>query len=206
MPQRGKFITFEGIDGAGKSSHIGWFVEQLRARGRPVLQTREPGGTPLGERLRDIILHEPMAPATEALLVFAARQQHLQDVIMPALERGDWVLSDRFTDATFAYQGYGRGFDLDKLAALEAWVQGALRPDLTVIFDIAEELAAQRLAQARAADKFERESHAFFARVRQGYLQRAAAAPGRYAVVQGAQPIEAVRGELARLLSHEALR
>jgi dTMP kinase len=171
-----------------------------------VLQTREPGGTPLGERLRDIILHEPMAPATEALLVFAARQQHLQDVIMPALERGDWVLSDRFTDATFAYQGYGRGFDLDKLAALEAWVQGALRPDLTVIFDIAEELAAQRLAQARAADKFERESHAFFARVRQGYLQRAAAAPGRYAVVQGAQPIEAVRGELARLLSHEALR
>lgn len=206
MPQRGKFITFEGIDGAGKSSHIGWFVEQLRARGRAVLQTREPGGTPLGERLRDIILHEPMAPATEALLVFAARQQHLQDVIMPALERGDWVLSDRFTDATFAYQGYGRGFDLDKLAALEAWVQGALRPDLTVIFDIAEELAAQRLAQARAADKFERESHAFFARVRQGYLQRAAAAPGRYAVVQGAQPIEAVRGELARLLSHEALR
>ena len=131
---KAKFITFEGIDGAGKSSHIGWFADALRARGHSVVLTREPGGTALGEKLRHIILHDAMQPATEALLVFAARQEHVLQVITPALTRGDWVLCDRFTDATFAYQGYGRQFPLEKLATLEHWVHADLQPDLTVGF------------------------------------------------------------------------
>ncbi len=171
---RGRFITFEGIDGAGKSSHLDWFADRLRMHGIDCLQTREPGGTPLGERLRELVLHEPMQPATEALLIFAARQEHLLERIEPALAAGRWVLCDRFTDATFAYQGYGRGFDLRRLAELERWVQGELRPDATVVFDCPPQLAAERLGRARAADRFEREGLAFFERVARGYGARAA--------------------------------
>ncbi|WP_326543296.1 dTMP kinase [Pseudorhodoferax sp.] len=185
---RGLFISFEGIDGAGKSSHIEALAQAFRAQGRTVTQTREPGGTAVAERLRELVLHEDMDALTEALLVFAGRRDHLQRVIEPALARGDVVLCDRFTDATFAYQGAGRGFDATVLAALEAWVQsspalpaGQLRqPDMTLWFELAPEVAAQRLAQARAPDRFEAEPAAFFARVHDGYAQRAQAHPARF--------------------------
>ncbi|TAL53611.1 dTMP kinase [Pandoraea sp.] len=197
---RGKFITFEGIDGAGKSTHLTWFAEQLAERlahhGRQVICTREPGGTPLGERLRTLLLEEPMHLETEALLMFAARREHLARVISPALARGDWVISDRFTDATFAYQGGGRGLSIDKLTVLEQWVQEGLQPDLTVLFDLAPEVAAARLAGARAPDKFEREPAAFFARTRTEYLRRAAQAPQRFAVIDADQS----RGKIKELL------
>ncbi|MGF6479253.1 dTMP kinase [Paraburkholderia sp. JPY419] len=154
MMARGKFITFEGIDGAGKTTHLGWFRERLEAKlapsGRSVVMTREPGGTPLGEQIREIVLHQKMDLETEALLMFALRRQHLAEVIEPALTRGDWVLSDRFTDATFAYQGGGRGLPRDKLETLERWVQGGFQPDLTVLFDLPparRQRAAQRGAQ-----------------------------------------------------------
>ncbi|HBD32184.1 MAG TPA: dTMP kinase, partial [Cupriavidus sp.] len=156
---RGKFITFEGIDGAGKSTHIEWVAERLRVRAN-VVTTREPGGTPLGEDLRQLLLHRKMHLETEALLMFAARREHIAEVIEPALARGDWVISDRFTDATFAYQGGGRGLALDRLAALEQWVQGGLQPDLTLLFDVPLETASARLAGAREPDKFEAESRA----------------------------------------------
>ncbi|AKJ67913.1 thymidylate kinase [Pandoraea thiooxydans] len=201
---RGKFITFEGIDGAGKSTHLNWFAEQLAARlasqGRQVVCTREPGGTPLGERLRTLLLEEPMHLETEALLMFAARREHLARVISPALDRGDWVISDRFTDATFAYQGGGRGLSIDKLAVLEQWVQEGLQPDLTVLFDLAPEVAAARLAGARAPDKFEREPVAFFARTRAEYLRRAAQAPQRFAVIDADQPRENIQVILEKIL------
>lgn len=185
---RGLFISFEGIDGAGKSSHIAALADAFRAQGRTVTQTREPGGTPVAERLRELVLHEDMDALTEALLVFAGRRDHLRRVIEPALARGEVVLCDRFTDATFAYQGAGRGFDTGVLAALEQWVQssdglptGQLRqPDMTLWFELAPEVAAQRLAAARAPDRFEAEPAAFFARVHAGYAQRAAAAPARF--------------------------
>jgi dTMP kinase len=197
---RGKFITFEGIDGAGKSSHIAWFADEIRARGHEVMLTREPGGTPLAEKLRQIILNDAMQPATEALLVFAARQEHLLQVIEPALARGAWVLCDRFTDATFAYQGYGRGFDLAKLVELERWVQGSLQPALTVVFECSAATAAARLAASRPADKFEREDIVFFTRVAEGYHARMRSEPSRFRVVNSEQPMDAVRAALHEVL------
>ncbi|MDR1710221.1 MAG: dTMP kinase [Candidatus Accumulibacter sp.] len=185
---KGKFITFEGIDGAGKSTHIAGAVELLRSRGRETVATREPGGTALGERLRELLLHEAMHAETETLLMFAARREHLARVIEPALARGAWVVCDRFSDATYAYQGGGRGLDKAKFAALEAWVQGGLQPDLTFLFDLPPEVAGERIArQGRALDKFERERADFHARVRQAYLDRAAAAPARFRVLNASQ-------------------
>jgi dTMP kinase len=183
---RGRFITFEGIDGAGKSSHIEPLARWLGDRGHHVLVTREPGGTPLAEKLRALVLHEPMDALTESLLVFAARRDHLQNVIEPALDNGTVVLCDRFTDATFAYQGGGRGFDHDVLTQLEDWVQAGRQPDLTLWFDIAPALAAERRAAARQPDRFESEDVAFFSRVRSGYAARAAAEPGRFKRIDAA--------------------
>jgi dTMP kinase len=178
---RGRFITFEGIDGAGKSSHIEALAAWLRARGHPVMVTREPGGTPLAEQLRELVLHQPMDPLTESLLVFAARRDHLVGAIEPALAAGTTVLCDRFTDASFAYQGGGRGFDLDVLARLEAWVQQGRQPDLTLWFEVAPAVAAQRRAAVRAPDRFESQDQAFFERVHAAYAARAAAQPARFA-------------------------
>ena len=201
---RGRFITFEGIDGAGKSSHIEALAEWASARGAEVVLAREPGGTPLAEKLRALFLHEAMDPLTEALLVFAARRDHLREVIEPALARGAVVLCDRFTDSTFAYQGAGRGFDLAVLAQLETWVQQGRQPDLTLWFDVAPAEAARRRAAVRSADRLEREDEAFFARVRDGYAQRAQAAPARFARIDAAQTREAVRADaIAALASRD---
>jgi dTMP kinase len=197
----GRFISFEGIDGAGKSSHVEALAQWLRARGAEVVLTREPGGTPLAESLRALFLHQPMDALTEALLVFAARRDHLAQCIVPALARGAVVLCDRFTDATFAYQGAGRGFDLDILARLEGWVQEGRQPDLTLWFDLAPAEAARRRASARAADRLEREDEDFFSRVRAGYAARAAAAPTRFARIDAAQPLEAVRADAIAALA-----
>ncbi|MGO4761934.1 dTMP kinase [Cupriavidus sp. 2KB_3] len=199
----GKFITFEGIDGAGKSTHIDWVAERLRARadtGR-VVTTREPGGTPLGEDLRQLLLHRPMHLETEALLMFAARREHIAEVIEPALARGDWVISDRFTDATFAYQGGGRGLPTARLEVLETWVQGGLQPDLTLLFDVPLETASARLAGARSPDKFEAESRAFFQRTRDEYLRRAAAAPERFRVIDATRSIDEIRVMLEGIIA-----
>ena len=203
LPTQGLFITFEGIDGAGKSTHIGALADTLRATGRSVVLTREPGGTPLAEQLRALVLREAMDPLSEALLMFAARRDHLLQVIEPALARGDVVLCDRFTDATFAYQGYGRGFDLQVLSALERWVQqtpavgeGLRQPDLTLWFDLPPAVAAQRLAQARTPDRFEAQPLEFFTRVAQGYGQRQAADPGRFARIRADQAPDAVWAEV----------
>ena len=194
---RGKFITLEGIDGAGKSTHVQWLAERLRARVRTVVVTREPGGTPLGEQLREIILHEPMDLDTEALLVFAARQEHIRKVIVPSLAAGAWVLSDRFTDATFAYQGGGRGIPSERLAVLEDWVQQGLQPDLTLFFDVPVTVGQERLRQATAApDRFEREQAEFFERVRAEYLRRAAEAPQRFRVINSSRPVAEVQSQL----------
>jgi len=156
-----KFITFEGVDGAGKSTHLEWVAKQLRSRGIDLLVTREPGGTPLGEQLRNILLHHPMHAETEALLMFAARREHVEMVIRPALQRGTWVISDRFSDASFAYQGGGRGVSLEKLEQLERWTHGDLQPDLTFLFDIPIEVARQRLANNVSLDRFEQEQGDF---------------------------------------------
>jgi dTMP kinase len=188
----GIFISFEGIDGAGKSTHIESLAEALKAQGHAVVLTREPGGTPLAEALRALVLKEPMDALTEALLVFAARRDHLNNVIEPALARGDAVLCDRFTDASYAYQGGGRGLGWDVLAMLENQVQQGRQPDLTIWFDLAPEIAAQRLAGARAPDKFEAEPVAFFQRVAAAYARRAEAAPQRFARIDAAQTREAV--------------
>ncbi len=176
----GRFISFEGIDGAGKSSHIAALRDWLRERGHEVLSTREPGGSPLAEQLRELVLHRPMDTLSETLLIFAARRDHLQTCIEPALARGFVVLCDRFTDATFAYQGAGRGFDAQVLQQLEAWVQQGRQPDLTLWFDLSPQLAAERRGAARAPDRFEAQDAAFFARVREGYAQRMAQAPQRF--------------------------
>lgn len=188
----GPFITFEGIDGAGKSSHIEALAGWWRDRGREVVVTREPGGTPLAERLRELFLHEPMDPLTESLLVFAGRRDHLVRRIEPALAAGAVVLCDRFTDATFAYQGAGRGFDCQVLSQLEGWVQQGRQPDLTLWFDLPAEVAAQRRSQARDADRLEREARDFFERVRAGYAERASAQPARFVRIDADRPREAV--------------
>ena len=197
----GHFVSFEGIDGAGKSSHIQALADWARARGAEVVLTREPGGTPLAERLRTLFLNEPMDALTEALLVFAGRRDHLRTVIEPALARGALVLCDRFTDATFAYQGAGRGFDVAVLAQLETWVQEGRQPDLTLWFDVDPSVAAARRAAARDADRLEREDESFFARVRAGYAQRAQAAPARYARLDSSQSLEAVRADAIAALA-----
>lgn len=190
----GKFITLEGIDGAGKSTHLPWLVEVLRRRGRRVVATREPGGTALGEKLREILLRDAMHLDTEALLMFAARREHLDKVILPALERGDWVLSDRFTDATFAYQGGGRGLAREKLEVLEDWVQGGLQPDLTLLFDAPIQVAQARLAASgNAPDRFELEQQAFFERVRLAYLDRARRDPKRIIVIDATRSLAEIR-------------
>jgi dTMP kinase len=200
---RGRFITFEGIDGAGKSSHIEPVAAHLRSSGHTVLVTREPGGTPLAERLREALLHAPMDALTEVLLVFAARRDHVQQVISPALARGDTVLCDRFTDATFAYQGAGRGFDLDQLKALESWVHGELQPELTLWFDLPAGQAAQRLIAARQPDRFEQQDPAFFERVRSGYIARAKAFSQRFVRIDASADRELVgRQVIAALEGH----
>lgn len=208
-PRRGHFVSFEGIDGAGKSSHIAGVADWFRARGATVTVTREPGGTPLAEALRAKLLSDDMDPLTEALLMFAARRDHVCRVIEPALQRGEVVISDRFTDASFAYQGAGRGFDLAVLQQLETWVQtvpggGVCRPDLTLWFDLSPEDAAARLADARAPDKFEREPVAFFTRVAAGYAARATAEPGRFVRIDAARSMEAVWAQVVMELAQRA--
>lgn len=197
MSHDGLFISFEGIDGAGKSTHVGRLAERFRAAGRQVTVTREPGGTPLAEQLRGLILNQAMDPLTEALLIFAARRDHLLNVIAPALARSEVVLCDRFTDATFAYQGYGRGFDLRVLSQLEQWVQAlagprVIQPELTLWFDLPAQVAAQRLAGARVPDKFESQPQAFFEQVAAGYAARLRADPERFARIHAHQEVEAV--------------
>jgi len=192
--KRGKFITFEGIDGAGKSSHVAGVAEFVRARGLTVVSTREPGGTPLGEKLRDLLLHEAMHLETEAMLMFAARREHLAQLIEPALARGDWVVCDRFSDATYAYQGGGRGLDKAKFAQLEQWVHGHLQPDLTLLFDLPFAVARDRIAaQIRELDRFEQERADFHERVRLAYLERAAAAPQRIQIINADQPLDSIK-------------
>ena len=197
---RGKFITLEGIDGAGKSTHVGAIAEFLRGRGKEVVVTREPGGTPLGEKLRAVLLSQSMDVETETLLMFAARREHIAQVIAPALAQGRWVVSDRFTDATYAYQGSGRGMAKDRIAALERWVHEGLKPDLTLIFDVPVEVAQARLAQNRK-DRFESENKAYFERVRAGYLERAAAEPRRVRVVDASQALPNIKKEVEELIS-----
>ncbi|MCI4431922.1 MAG: dTMP kinase [Burkholderiales bacterium] len=189
---KGRFITFEGIDGAGKSTHLEALATWLRGKGADVLCTREPGGTSLAEQLRALFLSEPMDPLTEALLVFAARRDHLRQMILPALARGSTVLCDRFSDATFAYQGAGRGFSVQTLKQLEEWVQEGLQPDLTFWFDVAPEVAARRRALARNADRMERMDDAFFARVRSGYRIRAESYPARFVRIDAEEDIQTV--------------
>lgn len=197
---RGKFITLEGVDGAGKSTHTPFILSLLESRGVEVVSTREPGGTPLGERLREILLRQPMHPQTETMLMFAARHEHLMQVIEPALARGAWILSDRFTDATFAYQCGGRGVPKEKVTLLEQWVQGALQPDLTLLFDVPVEISAQRLAGARDPDKFERENKDFFNRIRETYLARAQADPARFRIINANRSIEEIRNSLEEII------
>jgi dTMP kinase len=210
MSQAGRFITLEGIDGAGKSTHIAWIVERVAQMGRTPVATREPGGTPLGEALRDLLLREPMTHDSEALLMFAARREHIDRVIRPALERGDWVVCDRFTDATYAYQGGGHGVALDAIATLERWVHDGCEPDLTILFDVPVAVSRERLArqqsEGRNLDKFEREAANFFERVRNAYHARAAADPRRFRIVDSTQPVAAVRAEVAGHLAALAAR
>ncbi|MBP1313750.1 dTMP kinase [Herbaspirillum huttiense] len=197
----GKFITFEGIDGAGKSTHIPFVTQLLRERGMTVVATREPGGTDLGERLRELVLHHKMHLETEALLMFASRREHLAQVIEPALARGDWVISDRFTDATFAYQGGGRKLALDKLDSLEQWVHPHLQPDLTLLFDVPLEVARARLDAERTLDKFEQEKADFFANTRAEYLRRAAQFPQRFRLIDSTRPIPVIQEELRAIVA-----
>jgi dTMP kinase len=195
------FITLEGVDGAGKSTHIPYIAELLRAKGREVVLTREPGGTPLGEKLRELLLHQAMSPQTETLLMFAARYEHLQQVILPALERGAIVLSDRFTDASFAYQHGGRGVSADMVKTLERLVQGELQPDLTLLFDVPVEVSCQRLSGARDPDRFEQENASFFQKIRDAYLQRAAEFPQRFRIIDANRPLEIIKNELEVIIS-----
>lgn len=193
-----KFITFEGVDGAGKSTHLAWFADELRCRGLDVIVTREPGGTKLGEQLREMLLNQSMSIGTEAMLMFAARIEHVEQVIKPALASGKWVISDRFSDASFAYQGAGRGMDWDKLKQLEQWVD--LVPDLTLFFDVPVEVARERLSNNVSLDRFEQEQGEFFERVRAGYHRRVAENPERYAVIDAAQTLDSVQQQLADII------
>ena len=208
MQKNGLFITVEGVDGAGKSTAMEWLAEQISAQ-RTIVRTREPGGTALGERLRELLLHEKMDLETETLLMFAARREHIAQVILPALARGDVVISDRFTDATFAYQGGGRGVGFDKVLILENWVQGELQPDFTLLFDVPLDIARARIA-ARAAqthetlDKFENESFEFFRRTRAAYLKRAEAAPQRIAIIDSTQSQDDVKKQISQAIAQRA--
>jgi dTMP kinase len=197
---RGKFITLEGMDGAGKSTHIPTITALLEARGAEVVVTREPGGTALGESLRELLLHQSMHAETETLLMFAARREHIAQVIAPTLARGTCVLSDRFTDATFAYQCGGRGVQADKIRALEQWVQGDLQPDVTFLFDVPVEVSMQRLADARSPDKFERESNDFFTRIRNAYLQRAHENPQRFHIIDANRSLNLINKSLEQIV------
>lgn len=203
MSHMSKFISFEGMDGAGKSTHLNWFADALRQRGHDVVVTREPGGTALGEQLREILLHQTMSMSmgTEALLMFAARFEHIEQVIKPALLAGKWVISDRFSDASFAYQGAGRGMDWEKLKQLEDWVHSDLQPDLTLFFDVPVDVARQRLANNATLDRFEQEEGEFFERVRAGYHRRVQENPQRYAVIDAAQSLEQVKAQLTAILA-----
>ncbi len=196
-----KFITLEGMDGAGKSTHIPNIIKALESRGVEVVSTREPGGTALGEQLRELLLHETMHPETETLLMFAARREHIANVIAPALARGAYVLSDRFTDATYAYQCGAKGVPTAKVASLEQWVQEELQPDITLLFDVPVEVSVQRLSTARAPDKFERESADFFTRIRNAYLQRASENPKRFKVIDANRSLAEVADTVQAIIS-----
>jgi dTMP kinase len=201
---RGRFITLEGSEGSGKSTNLAFIHQQLQAAGLDVILTREPGGTPLAERIRDLLLdhrNTAMHSDTELLLMFAARAQHINEVILPALERGQWVLCDRFTDATYAYQGAGRGIDEDRIAQLEQWVQGDLRPDLTFFLDLPVSQGLARAGERGEPDRFEREQIDFFERVRRGYLDQAERHPQRYRLVDASQQLEQVQVQLTQLIS-----
>lgn len=195
-----KFITFEGVDGAGKSTHLEWFADALRRRGFDVAVTREPGGTLLGEQLREILLNQPMNIGTEALLMFAARMEHIEQIIKPSLRAGKWVISDRFSDASFAYQGGGRGLNWGKLSQLEQWVHPDLQPDLTLFFDVPVEVARQRLSNSTSLDRFEQEQADFFERVRAGYYKRIQENPQRYVVIDAAQTLDMVKHKLEEII------
>ena len=198
---RGKFLTLEGVDGAGKSTHLHWLAGRLEAAGETVVVTREPGGTPLGEELRRLLLAQPMHLETEALLMFAARREHLDKLILPALAAGSWVLSDRFSDATFAYQGGGRGLSQGRIEVLETWVQQGLQPDLTLVFDLSVEEAKRRRSAASALpDRFEQEDLDFFARVRKVYLDRAARYPERIRLIDASQTVDDIRKSLEEII------
>ncbi len=201
--KRGLFITFEGIDGAGKSTHVAWAADFLRGKGIALTLTREPGGTVLGEKLRELLLttEGSVHPETEALLMFSARRQHIEEVIGPALARGDCVLCDRFTDASFAYQGGGRGVEKTKLAALEAWVHPGLQPDLTVLFDVSAQVGQGRVARIKSPDRFERENADFFVRVRNAYLDRMKGSPRRFLCMDGTRSVSDIQKELGQKLT-----
>ena len=199
--KRGKFITLEGMDGAGKSTHIPNIIETLKARGVEVVSTREPGGTRLGEQLRALLLHDAMHAETETLLMFAARREHIAAIIEPALKRGAYVLSDRFTDATYAYQCGAKGVASSKIKQLETWVQGSLQPDLTLLFDVPVAVSMTRLCSAREPDKFEREDAKFFEKLRQTYLSRAAEDPARFRVIDANQPLDKVKVLIENIIS-----
>lgn len=201
MANIGKFITLEGMDGAGKSTHIPMIINTLEAKGIEVVSTREPGGTSLGERLREILLYEPMHAETETLLMFAARREHVAAVIAPALARGAYVLSDRFTDATYAYQCGAKGVSANKVQLLEQWVQEDLQPDVTLLFDVPVEISMQRLASARTPDKFERETADFFTRIRESYLLRAQQNSARFRIINANQVIDVVKQEVEVIIS-----
>lgn len=205
MQQRGKFITLEGSEGAGKSTNLAYLAELLQAQGLKVITTREPGGTEIGEKIRGLLLdpeNKAMHEDTELLLMFAARAQHIREKILPAVERGAWVISDRFTDASFAYQGAARGMGFARIAEIESWVQQGFQPDLTLVFDLPIAIGMQRVASRGAqTDRFEQEQQAFFEKVRAAYLQRAEAAPSRYAVLDASQDLSAVQKQIRQQLA-----
>lgn len=198
--QRGCFITFEGIDGAGKSTHVGWLVQQLESQGIAAIHTREPGGTELGEQLRKILLHQPMHWGSETLLMFAARNEHLETLIRPALSQGTWVICDRFTDATYAYQGGGRNISAQRIAELEHWVHADLQPDCTFLFDVSVATAHKRVLQGREPDRFEHEQAQFFERTQRVYRERAAQEPERFCIIDTSGPISATHNCLQQKL------
>lgn len=206
--RRGLFITLEGVDGAGKSTHVQWLADRLSEQGIPVITTREPGGTELGETLRELLLHKNMDVATEVLLMFAARNEHLEALIKPALNAGTWVICDRFTDASYAYQGGGRQLGEERIAALEKWVHDDLQPDRTFLFDVPLSVAYERIHGGRDPDRFEQEQTEFFERTRAAYLVRANDDPGRFCIIDTTRAISdtrtALRTELNRLVGHAA--